>query len=116
MLRVLFKGMEKMSKSEDGHATVGRTFVRGSQRRERRVPQHRLQDWMELEKASSGSGRSLSQQHHCQTSMSTWVWIPGSKSNMAACTCNPNHEETELVGSQGLLANQSVQIRELQAP
>lgn len=38
MLRVLFKGMEKMSKSEDGHATVGRTFVRGSQRRERRVP------------------------------------------------------------------------------
>lgn len=47
--------------------------------------------------------------------MSIWVSIPGSKSGMVACTCNPIQEETELVGTQGLLTNQSDQIRELQA-
>lgn len=44
MLRVLFKGMEKMRKSKDEPATVGHMFMHGSQLRERRVPQHRLQD------------------------------------------------------------------------
>lgn len=35
MLHVLFKGMEKMSKSEDERATVGRALTRGSQWGER---------------------------------------------------------------------------------
>lgn len=54
MLHVLFKGMEKMSKSKDEPATVGCVFMHGSKWRERRVPQHRLQDLRSLRKHLKG--------------------------------------------------------------